>query len=111
MANQKLIYDLSQVSDALPQISPAMALLNVYMALVGDDNQVSITKNALANAVGKSKRTVSDWIIRLVTAGAIKYKYSGLTCLNPFFYYKGTEEGHTLAVRTWQEFKSDIPAQ
>lgn len=102
------IYDLNIISDALPQITPAMVLLNVFMYLSDQTNVIRTSKNELAKALGKSRRTIASWIIALCKAGAIKYKYSGLAHLNPLFYFKGTEENFKKAKLEYEKFKSDI---
>ena len=110
MKNLISIYDLSQISDFLPQISPAMYLLNVFMQMCDDVNAIKVGKLELASALNRSRRTVSEWIRMLCKSGAIKYKYSGLVRLNPFLYYKGTAENYKKAKEEWAQFKSDIKA-
>ena len=110
MGNLVSIYDLSPISDSLKKISPAMGLLNVLMQICDDVNALQTSKNELADALGRSRRTIADWIIRLCKSGAIKYKYSGALRLNPAIYYKGTEERYKKALIEWESFKSDIEA-
>lgn len=104
------IYDLNQISENLPQISPAMVLVNVFMQLCDEHNRVDVKKTVLAEALGKSRRTISEWIRMLCKSGVIKYKYSGTARLNPFFYYNGTSANYAEAQKEWKEFKSDIKA-
>ena len=110
MKNLISIYDLSQISDFLPKISPAMYLLNVLMQTCDDVNEIKIKKTDLAAALERSRRTISEWIRMLCKSSAIKYKYSGIIRLNPFLYYKGTSENYDKAKKEWKEFKSDIEA-
>ena len=110
MKNSISIYDLNQISDHLPKISPAMVLLNVFMQICDDVNAAKTSKVELAAALGRSRRTISEWIILLCRCGAIKYKYSGQVRLNPFFYYQGTAENYKKAISEWEKFKSDIKA-
>ena len=102
------IYDLSLISESLKEISPAMCLFTVLMQICDNVNSLQTSKQELADALGRSRRTVADWIIRLCRAGVIKYKYSGALRLNPAIYYKGTEECYKKALIEWKEFKSDI---
>ena len=110
MGNLVSIYELGEISEVLAKASPAMALVNVYMGAVDERNGVRVKKTELADALGKTRRTISEWIIKLCKYGVIKYKYSGETRLNPFFYYNGTLKDYERAKQEWQEFKSDIPA-
>ena len=110
MENSVSIYDLSPISDFLSKILPAMGLLNVYMQMANETNRIDVKKTELAAALGKSRRTISEWIRILARVGAIKYKYSGSACLNPFIYYKGTAQNYERAKETWNQFKSDIKA-
>lgn len=111
MENSVFVYDLSPLSDSLPSITPAMVLLNVFMQLANDVNEIRTTKNELATVLGKSRRTIAEWIIQLCKSGAIKYKYKGIVCVNPLVYYKGTAQNYKNARNNWEEFKSDIKAQ
>ena len=108
--NKLNIYDLSVLSESLRYIKPAMLLLNVYMQKRDALNRINLTKDEISSALGVAKRTVTDWIIKLVKSGAIKYKYSGSTRLNPFFSFDGTDEEFTKAVQEWESFESNIKA-
>ena len=101
-------YDLSILTSSLGLISNAMTLLNVFMQICDSHNRLDVSKKELGRVLGKSYRTISDWILRLSKSGAIKYKYSGAARLNPFFYFNGTAADYAIAISEWEKFKSDI---
>lgn len=101
-------YDLSILTSSLGLISSAMTLLNVFMQICDGHNRFDVSKKELGRVLGKSYRTISDWILRLAKSGAIKYKYSGTARLNPFFYFNGTTADYAIAISEWEKFKSDI---
>lgn len=104
------IYDLSVLADKLSEIKPAMLLLNVYIQKRDELNRIYLTKQEIADVLGVKKRTVTNWIIKLAKSGAIKYRYSGSTRLNPFFSFEGTEEEYVKAIDEWESFESCIKA-
>ena len=110
MTNDVHNYDLSVLTSSLSQISRAMTLLNVFMQIADKHNQFNVSKRELRLVMGKSYRTISDWISRLAKAEAIKYKYSGAARLNPFFYFNGAAADYNVAISEWEKFKSDIDA-
>lgn len=103
-----LINDLSILADRLPEIRPAMVLLNIYVQKVDAQNRVELQKKTLAKVLGVSAHTISNWLRKLSKAGAIKYKYSGSARLNPFFYFYGTQEDFDAAEKEWKAFKPDM---
>lgn len=103
-----LINDLSILADRLPEIRPAMVLLNIYVQKADAQNRIDIPKRILAKVLNVTPHTISNWLRKLSNAGAIKYKYSGSARLNPNFYFYGTQENFDLAEKEWKEFKSDI---
>lgn len=102
------VYDLSVFGNRLQKMKSAMLLLNIYIQKCDEYNRIELKKNELADVLGKSRRTITNWIIILARNGAIKYKYSGSTRLNPFFSYNGTSEDYKKAQDEWRDFKSDI---
>ena len=102
------VYDLSIFGNRLQKMKSAMLLLNIYIQKCDEYNRIELKKKELADVLGKSKRTIANWIIILARNGAIKYKYSGSTRLNPFFAYSGTSEDYKQAQIEWRNFKSDI---
>lgn len=102
------VYDLSVFGNRLQKMKSAMLLLNIYIQKCDEYNRIELKKNELADVLGKSRRTITNWIIILARNGAIKYKYSGSTRLNPFFSYNGTSEAYQMAQKEWNNFKSDI---
>ena len=101
------IYAPEVIADKFKNIASAMTLLSVYMKLANELNEIKAGKDELAAAMGVERRTITNWIDKLRDNGVIKYKYSGSTRLNPFFYYNGTRAGHEKAIEEWQTFKSD----
>lgn len=102
------IYDLSVFGNRLNYIKSAMLLLNIYIQKKDTLNRIEIKKDDIANVLGKSRRTVTNWIIKLARCGAIKYKYSGSTRLNPYFSFDGTATQYEEAISEWNSFESDI---
>lgn len=111
MEKSIFVYDVSPLSDSLPSMTSAMVLLNVFMQLADELNEVRTSKKELAAVLGKSRRTIAEWIIQLCKSGAIKYKYAGIVKINPDVYYKGTAPNYERACKGWKEFNSDIKAQ
>ena len=101
------IYAPEIIADKFKDIASAMTLLSVYMKLADEINGIKVNKDELASVMGVTRRTITSWIIKLRDNGVIKYKYSGSTRLNPFFFYKGTRGGYEKAVKEWQTFVSD----
>ena len=101
------IYAPEVIADKFKNIASAMALLSVYMKLVDELNGIKVGKDELAAAMGVERRTITNWIDKLRDNGVIKYKYSGSTRLNPFFFYNGTRVGYEKAIKEWQTFVSD----
>lgn len=97
------VYDIT-VLDDFDAVASAARLLLVYMQLRDECNKIKISKSALSSELGAGYRTVTDWINKLRRGGAIKYKYSGETILNPFFYYYGTETNFNRAKTEWGVF-------
>ena len=81
------------------------------MQVADKHNCLDVSKKELGQVMGKSYRTISDWILRLAKSGAIKYKYSGAARLNPFFYFNGTAADYAIAISEWKNFKSDIESK
>lgn len=102
------VYDLSIFGERLEKMKSAMLLLNIYIQKCDALNRIQIKKTDLADVLGKSRRTITNWIIILARNGAIKYKYSGSARLNPFFSFNGSKEDYALAQKEWNDFKSDI---
>lgn len=101
------IYAPEVIADKFKNIASAMTLLSVYMKLANELNEIKAGKDELAAAMGVTRRTITIWIDKLRDNGVIKYKYSGSTRLNPFFYYNGTRDGYDRAVAGWNSFVSD----
>lgn len=99
-----LIFDDVQIQ----KISKAMLLLNLLIAMSNEHNVVKVKKTDIANALSKSIRTVTSWILVLCGAGAIKYKYTGEYRINPKFYFRGSFAEYEETVLDWQAFKSDV---
>lgn len=99
-----LIFDDKQIN----AISKAMLLLNLLMQMSSEYNVVKVKKTELAEALSKSTRTITSWILVLCGAGAIKYKYTGEYRINPKLYFKGSLEQYQETLLDWQSFKSDV---
>ncbi|MBR2385099.1 MAG: replication/maintenance protein RepL [Clostridia bacterium] len=99
-----LIFDDKQIQ----KISKAMLLLNLLIAMSNERNVVKVTKTKIADALSKSIRTITSWILVLCGAGAIKYKYTGEYRINPKFYFKGSLADYEETLVDWQNFKSDV---
>lgn len=104
------IYDISIFEEYLSLIKPAMLLLNMYYQKKDNLNRIKATKTEICSAIGVSYSSVGNWIRKLCKAGAIKYKYSGETRLNPNFAFDGSAADYNAAMQEWKNFKSDIKA-
>ena len=102
------IYDLSILSESLVGLGKAMTLLNIYFQKRDVYNRIAIPKSTLVTVLGVTAHTVSNWLRKLVRAGAIKYKYSGSARLNPNLYFKGTREELERAMEEWTSFKGEM---
>lgn len=101
-------YDLAIFADRLNKIKPAFLLLNVYIQKVDCTNRLKVSKSDLAQNLGFSRRTITNWILILARNNVIKYKYSGETFLNPYFSFRGTVQEYLDAKIEWEKFASDI---
>lgn len=102
------IYDLSILSDSLVSLGKAMTLLSIYFQKCDEYNRIDVSKSTLVQVLKVSPHTVSNWLRKLVRAGAIKYKYSGSARLNPDLYFRGTSEELALARAEWNNFKGEM---
>lgn len=102
------IYDLSILSDSLVSLGKAMTLLNIYFQKRDVLNRIDVSKSTLVKVLEVSPHTVSNWLRKLVRAGAIKYKYSGSTRLNPNLYFRGTLEEFEQAQEEWNNFRGEM---
>lgn len=102
------IYDISVFENSLTYIKSAMLLLNMYYQKKDKLNRIKASKAEISAAIGVSYGSIGNWIRKLCKAGAIKYKYSGETRLNPKFAFDGTAEEYRQAIQEWQNFRSDI---
>lgn len=89
-------------------LRPAARLYYYYIEHADKLNRVSRSKDDVARALNVSPRTVANWAHALVSAGLIKYKYSGSARLNPEFYFEGTNDNYEYALREFKSFRSDI---
>lgn len=110
MSEKIHVYDLTIFGDRIYKIQRALFMLDIFVQIKDERNGLQINKQAIATVLKKSYRSVSYWIEILAKNGAIKYRYSGSACLNPFFAFDGNAEQYAAAVELWYSFKSDIPA-
>lgn len=90
------------------RLRTAAPLLNYYIDNVDAFNAGKFNKDDLARHFNVTARTVSNWVHALAEAHVIKYKYSGLTRLNPKIYFKGTQEDYDRALADYATFRGDI---
>lgn len=83
-------------------------LYEYYLDNVDFRNSVSQKKTDVAKALNVTTRTISNYIKTLCNLQLIKYKYSGITRLNPIFFYNGKEEDYKIILREYENFESDI---
>lgn len=103
------IYDISVIKN-LNDVRPAMQFLHVLTEICDVYGAIESSKTALAKAFDVTPHTISNWLRKLAKNGALKYKYSGITRLNPFFYFQGTQKDFDIAEQEYKAFKSDIKA-
>lgn len=89
-------------------LRPAVALFYYLTERCDSFNRIKRNKSQIAGDMNVSPRTVANWLHSLANIGAIKYKYSGSTRLNPKFYYVGNSDGYACAIKEYELFKSDI---
>lgn len=102
------IKNLTVLTERRRGMRPANTLFNYYVGEVDALNCAKISKDKIATSLNVSARTVANWIRTLSDAGVIKYKYSGLTRLNPEIYFDGSMKNYKKALAEYQRFKADI---
>ena len=108
MNEQIKIKNLEPLNERRQGLRPAVALFHYLTERCDAFNRIERTKSQIAGDMNVSPRTVANWLHTLANIGALKYKYSGSTRLNPNFYYVGTEQEYTCAINEYEHFKSDI---
>ena len=86
----------------------SVPLFYYYMEKTDRLGKITAQKSNLGATFNVSERTISNWAHALVRAGVIKYKYSGLSMINPDVYFFGAESDDNQAKEIYARFKSDI---
>lgn len=76
--------------------------------LADETGRIRTSKDAIAKYLGADRRTIGNHINALVSAGAIKYKYSGAAFINPRFYYAGPRDRLDQTIKEYEDFRSDV---
>ena len=101
------VYAPQVIAGKMKAIKSAMVFLSLLMKFADEMNRIEINKGEFASQMKVDKKTITNWVNKLRDNGVIKYKYSGSTRLNPFFYYSGTRENYEKAIAEWRSFVSD----
>lgn len=102
------IKNTSVLNERRRNLRSATSLFNLYQERVDNLNCVKISKDALAEELNVTSRTVANWLRALSDAGVIKYKYSGSARLNPKIYFSGSEENYIKALSEYERFHGDL---
>ena len=108
MNEQIKIKNLEPLNERRQGLRPAVALFHYLTERCDAFNRIERTKRDIASDMNVSSRTVANWLHVLSDIGALKYKYSGSTRLNPKFYYVGNSDEYAYAINEYELFKSDI---
>lgn len=83
-------------------------ILLTLFSLADENGRIRTNKDALARYFKVDRRTIGNHLNALVSAGVIKYKYSGAAFINPRFYYAGAPDRREQTITEYDGFRSDV---
>lgn len=82
----------------------------LFLIILGldDSNKITLKKADMTEFLNVSRQTAGRYIKTFVGCGMLKYKHSGLTFVNPDFYYIGKESERERIKEEYNRFNSDM---